>query len=120
MGAIQDRENTRGYLHPFSHFKRDGQAQSRQSFSGGQQQQVAIARALVSDPKVLILDEPTDGIQPSIIKTFARALKEIKRVRDICIIVCEQLLSFTMDVCERVLVIEGGRFVYEDVSREFK
>jgi len=84
------------------------------NLSGGQQQQLAIARALVNNPKVLILDEPTDGIQPSIIKDIARILKEIKRMRDICILVCEQVLSFTMDVCERVMVMEGGRIIYED------
>ncbi|MNN18838.1 High-affinity branched-chain amino acid transport ATP-binding protein LivF [compost metagenome] len=83
------------------------------NLSGGQQQQLAIARALVSNPKVLLLDEPTEGIQPSIIKDIARALNEIRRTRDITIVFSEQVLSFAMDVADRLLIIEGGRFVHE-------
>ena len=93
------------------------------NLSGGQQQQLAIARALVSDPKVLLLDEPTEGIQPSIIKDIARALNEIRRMRGLSIVVSEQVLSFAMEVADRLFVIEGGRLVHEsaradtDVSR---
>ncbi|MEJ2800989.1 urea ABC transporter ATP-binding subunit UrtE [Comamonadaceae bacterium PP-2] len=83
------------------------------NLSGGQQQQLAIARALVTDPKVLLLDEPTEGIQPSIIKDIARALNEIRKLRGITIVVSEQVLSFAMDVADRLLVIEGGRLVHE-------
>jgi urea transport system ATP-binding protein len=88
------------------------------NLSGGQQQQLAIARALVTDPKVLLLDEPTEGIQPSIIKDIARALNEIRKWRGIAIVVSEQVLSFAMDVADRLLVIEGGRLVHESARAD--
>ena len=83
------------------------------NLSGGQQQQLSIARALVTEPKVLLLDEPTEGIQPSIIKDIAKALNEIRKMKGITIIVSEQVLSFAMDVADRLFVIEGGRLVHE-------
>jgi urea transport system ATP-binding protein len=84
------------------------------NLSGGQQQQLAIARALVSNPNVLILDEPTEGIQPSIIKDIARALNKLKKERDFALIVSEQILTFTLEIADRFLIIEKGRFVHAD------
>lgn len=84
------------------------------NLSGGQQQQLAIARALVSNPKVLILDEPTEGIQPSIIKDIAKALNKLKAERGFALLVSEQVLSFTLEIADRFLIIEKGQFVYRD------
>ncbi|HPQ44229.1 MAG TPA: urea ABC transporter ATP-binding subunit UrtE [Syntrophales bacterium] len=85
------------------------------NLSGGQQQQLAIARALVSEPNVLLLDEPTEGIQPSIIKDIAKLLNEIKKTKNLAILVSEQALSFTVDIADRIFIIESGRFIYENV-----
>src|ERR1043165_1834752 len=84
------------------------------NLSGGQQQQLAIARALATKPKVLLLDEPTEGIQPSIIKEMARTLKRIRDEKDLTILVSEQVLSFALDVADRILVIEKGNVVHEE------
>ncbi len=83
------------------------------NLSGGQQQQLAIARALAGDPKVLILDEPTEGIQPSIVKEIARTLTRLKAERGFAMLVSEQALSFALDVADRFLIIERGGFVFE-------
>ena len=84
------------------------------NLSGGQQQQLAIARALATGPKVLLLDEPTEGIQPSIIRDLARTLRHIRDERGLSIVVSEQVLSFALDIADRVFVIENGRLVHED------
>ena len=88
------------------------------NLSGGQQQQLAIARALVTNPKVLLLDEPTEGIQPSIIKDIANVLNDIRKMREITIIVSEQVLSFTMAVADRIIVIDKGKFIHEDLRED--
>jgi urea transport system ATP-binding protein len=87
------------------------------NLSGGQQQQLAIARALVSNPTVLILDEPTDGIQPSIVKEIARTLNRLRTELGFALIVSEQVLSFTMEIADEFLIMESGRFVHKE-SRE--
>ena len=88
------------------------------NLSDGQQQQLAIARALVSNPKVLLLDEPTEGIQPSIIKDIARVLNDIRKSREITIVVSEQVLHFALEVADHIAVIERGAIVYEGLRSD--
>ena len=79
--------------------------------SGGQQQQLAIGRALVTRPKLLVLDEPTEGIQPSIIKDIGRALAFLRGKGDIAILLVEQYFEFARDLCDRFAVMERGQIV---------
>jgi urea transport system ATP-binding protein len=79
--------------------------------SGGQMQQLAIARALVTRPRLLLLDEPTEGIQPSIILEIEDAIAELKRTAGLSILLVEQYVDFALRLAERYAVMDGGRVI---------
>ena len=80
--------------------------------SGGQQQQLAIGRALVTRPKLLVLDEPTEGIQPSIIKDIGRAIVYLKEKAGLAIVLVEQYLDFARELADRVAIMDRGEIVF--------
>src|SRR5688572_28345267 len=80
--------------------------------SGGQQQQLAIGRALVMRPQLLLLDEPTEGIQPSIIKDIGRAIAYLRSLGEIAIILVEQYLDFAQELGDHFAVMDRGAIVY--------
>ena len=79
--------------------------------SGGQQQQLAIARALASEPSVLILDEPTEGIQPSIIKDIGRVLRDLADKGDMAIVLVEQFYEFAEELADNYTVLSRGKVI---------
>jgi len=87
------------------------------SFSGGQQQQLAIGRALVARPKLLLLDEPLEGLQPSIVSEIAHTLGLIAKRMNMAIVLVEQNVDMVLSLAPRCIFIEGGR-IGEDVSSE--
>jgi len=88
------------------------------NLSGGQQQQLAIARALVSHPKLLILDEPTEGIQPSIIEDIASAIERVNKELGITILIVEQYLDFVLSVSNRYYVMDKGEITLSGFTKD--
>jgi urea transport system ATP-binding protein len=86
--------------------------------SGGQQQQLAIARALVMKPKLLVLDEPTEGIQPSIIKDIGRVIALLRSQGDMAILLVEQYYDFARELAQTIVVMDRGDIVLSGPREE--
>jgi urea transport system ATP-binding protein len=79
--------------------------------SGGQQQQLAIARALVQQPKLLLMDEPTEGLQPSVVEEIEPIIKRIPGERNCAVLLVEQNLDFVRAITQRFAILDTGRIV---------
>ena len=88
--------------------------------SGGQQQQLAIARALCAKPKLLVLDEPTEGIQPSIIKDIGRVIRMLASRGDMAILLCEQYYDFAEELADDYLVMERGEVIARGMGADMQ
>ena len=86
--------------------------------SGGQQQQLAIARALLAEPQLIIFDEPTEGIQPSVIKDIGRVIALLKQRGDMAIVLCEQYFDFARELADEFIVLSRGSVVASGLAAQ--
>ena len=98
-------------IHHFFPILKERASQAAGTFSGGQQQQLAIARALVADPELMLLDEPSEGIQPSIVKDIARNIRQLNAETGLTVLFVEQNLDLIVSLAQRGFVIDKGRII---------
>jgi urea transport system ATP-binding protein len=111
LGKRMNGSKIRGFVFEYFPALRDMAERKGGVLSGGQQQQLAIARALVQQPKLLLLDEPTEGLQPSVVEEIQQMIKRIQAERICSVLLIEQRLDFVGDITQRFAILDTGRIV---------
>jgi branched-chain amino acid transport system ATP-binding protein len=106
----------------FGLFPRLGERQKNRGnqLSGGEQQMLAIARALIGNPSVVLMDEPSEGLAPVIVEELARAVKRLAATEGLTLILVEQNTRLALDISPRTAVMDRGRIVFDGASEELK
>jgi urea transport system ATP-binding protein len=119
VGAARRRDDAvPAYLYELFPILKDMKGRRGGDLSGGQQQQLAIGRALMSEPKCLILDEPTEGIQPSIIEEIGRVIVKLAKQQGLAILLVEQYYDFAKRIADRYAVMSRGEIVAHGPASE--
>jgi urea transport system ATP-binding protein len=119
VGAARRRDDAvPAYLYELFPILKDMKGRRGGDLSGGQQQQLAIGRALMSEPKCLILDEPTEGIQPSIIEEIGRVIVKLAKQQGLAILLVEQYYDFAKHIADRYAVMSRGEIVAHGPASE--
>ena len=108
-GAVPDYDK----IYEFFPILRERARQAAGTLSGGQQQQLAIGRAMIGEPDLMLLDEPSEGIQPSIVKDIARSIRRLNEETGLTVLLVEQNLDLIVSLAERGFVMDKGRIVAE-------
>lgn len=109
--GLKDVKDVPNYVYDLFPVLKDMLHRKGGNLSGGQQQQLAIGRALTTRPKILLLDEPTEGIQPSIVMQIEEALKHVSKELDVAVLLVEQYLDFAWSFADRYFVMQRGRII---------
>jgi branched-chain amino acid transport system ATP-binding protein len=88
--------------------------------SGGEQQMLSIARALVGNPKLLLMDEPSEGLAPIVVELLADAIRRVSADRSLTVFLVEQRVDIALDICDRCLIMDRGRIVHDGRSDALK
>lgn len=118
-GRLLDKEIDESIYEYFPMLREKSEAKGG-TLSGGQQQQLAIGRALNSDPRLLLLDEPSEGIQPSIVADIKTRVQQILEKRDLSVLLVEQNLKFALDLADYCYIMESGRIVESGPTEELQ
>lgn len=122
IGALRrdDRALTDDFESMFDHFPilRERMRKRGTELSGGQQQMLAIARGLMSNPSLLILDEPSLGLSPLLVSTVTDLIKELRTARHMSVLMAEQNASMALEICDRIYVLRNGRVAYTARTEE--